>query len=120
MYVSGFNLGNANCDPMTNDPSALLGVSEGFLFKWDLGVTTDLTNIESKDQKTKIYPTPVTNYIQLNSSGKLGLVSITDVLGKTIYEKNNTETDLIIDMSAMPQGIYFISVNGTVKKIIKK
>lgn len=120
LYVSGFNLGIANCDPMTNDPNGLLGVSEGYLLKWDLDVTTDLPHMKSRNQETEIYPNPATNYIQLNSSGKLGLVSITDVLGKIVYEKNNSERDLMIDVSSLQHGIYFITVNGKVKKIIKE
>lgn len=120
LYVSGFNLGNANCDPMTNDGNALLGVSEGYLFNWDLSLTTGSKHLESKDQDFKVNPNPMTNYIQLNSSDVLGFVSITDVLGTTIYKKNNFEKDLKIDVSSLQNGIYFITVNGKTRKIIKE
>ena len=120
LCVSGFNLGNANCDPMTNNPTGLLGVSDGYLFKWDLVVPTNLTQLKSTDKETKIYPNPATSYIQLTSSSKLSSVSITDAFGKVIFEKNNSEKDLIIDVSEMSQGVYFITVNDKIKKIIKE
>jgi hypothetical protein len=120
LYVSGFNLSNANCDPMTNDPNGLLGISDGYLFKWNLATATDLEYLESEDQESEIYPNPASSHIQLTASSKLGLVSIADVLGKIVYEKNTPEKDLMINISFLQNGIYFITVNGSIKKIIKE
>lgn len=120
LYVSGFNLGNANCDPMTNDVNAVLGVSDGYLFKWALGTITDLKHAEPINQAVKMYPNPATNYIQLNSINKLKQVSIANISGDIVYEKRDCEMDLIIDISFLENGLYFITINDVTRKLIKE
>jgi hypothetical protein len=48
------------------------------------------------------------------------LVTIADVLGKTIYTNKTSENELKIDLSTLNSGIYFITVGNTTKKIIKE
>lgn len=80
------------------------------------------TGIENIDEAITILiiPNPASNYIQLKGSKKLGIISITDVLNKTVYATYCDENDLTIDASSLQIGIYFITVNSVTKKIIKE
>lgn len=75
---------------------------------------------EFSENPFTIYPNPTSNILRVSSQNSIGLVSIVDVLSKTVYKKQNDEKDLIIDISFLKNGIYFITVNGVTKKIIKE
>ncbi len=70
-----------------------------------------------------IYPNPASDVIQVKSSTEaIHSISITDILGKTIYSEANIDTQLkSIDVSGFPEGLYFVTLNNQVtKKIIKR
>lgn len=119
LYVSGFNLGNANCDPMTNDPNGLLGVSDGYLFEWDLSTITSLSHLKLKNQEIKIYPNPASDIITISTNIHKEAIIITNILGEILIEKSIESTSEIIDLSSLKKGIYFITINNKTEKIIK-
>ena len=53
-----------------------------------------------------IYPNPASQQIFINASGKIERISITDVLGKTVFEKNENPTS--INIQHLTNGIYFL------------
>ena len=70
-----------------------------------------------------IYPNPASDVIQVKSSTEaIHSISITDILGKTIYSEANIDTQLkSIDVSGFSEGLYFVTLNNQVtKKIIKR
>ena len=81
-------------------------------------VTNNKQNINTT--KFSLYPNPTNSYLQLQSNKILELVTIADVLGKTIYTNKTSENELKIDLSTLNSGIYFITVGNTTKKIIKE
>lgn len=80
------------------------------------GVTTNIQQITSDESKPKIYPTLVTN--NLNISGiNQGNVIIYDLNGNAILRK---EVQPQIDVSDLPKGIYLVSINNLcIGKIVK-
>ena len=76
------------------------------------------------DSKFNIYPNPAINL--LNVDNKKGLkfkVKLNDLTGKTVYSKQ-TNTDLKINVSKLPAGMYLLKItsdkNTLVKKVIVK
>jgi hypothetical protein len=74
------------------------------------------------DRKTVlVYPNPCKNWLHVESDEVLKSYQIVDLQGKTILE--NTFEDQSIDISALENGVYFISIfseqNAIVKKIVK-
>jgi len=71
----------------------------------------------------KIYPNPTTDFININGVGE-GQISLTDISGKVIYQKNNCSQNEIIDLTSFNSGIYIINVmseNYSISgKVIKK
>ena len=77
------------------------------------------TAIESNPVKSaiRVYPNPCSNamYITAPSSGNHHL-TIRDVLGSTVYEKDNYSSRLAIDCSQFNAGVYTVHLeNGAAK-----
>ncbi len=84
-------------------------------------LVTQITPFAATDYK--IYPNPVNNMLNIDmgtitSSTNLSLISID---GKVVYQKNNIKDKrIIIDMSKVNKGIYFLRVkNDTIFKTFK-
>ncbi|HRG01795.1 MAG: T9SS type A sorting domain-containing protein [Bacteroidia bacterium] len=120
LYVSGFNLGNANCDPMTNDPNGLLGASEGYLFRWDLPITTNIYTLEGKISDISIFPNPAKNYINISSKDFITKTEIINVLGEQIKQQKNEMREIIMSIDDLNSGIYFLKADGKMIRFVKE
>ncbi len=70
------------------------------------------TNIEN--ESFSIYPNPAKNSIFINLKNGFNThsnISITDVLGKEIYQLNAVNAELEIDISKLMNGIYFVKLS---------
>jgi len=97
----------------------------------DLGIQS-LTGLVDIDEHSivnnldiNIYPNPANEYFFINFTcleSKMYLISIYDIVGKLIKEIDSQyqESELKINISDMPKGIYFISVKDDYKSIVKK
>ncbi len=69
------------------------------------------------------YPNPVENKLYLQLNDDQNQISVTDILGRTLFE-NSVKGSFSIDMSAYKSGIYILKVNSSQgvheSKIIKK
>lgn len=83
----------------------------------------DVTNInESKqiESNLKIYPSPTSNYINLEGPNEVYSLQILNIQGQIFHELNNIDGHQNIDVSFLPSGIYFIKVNyNKVNQIIR-
>ncbi len=85
------------------------------------------TSIEQNKEEIEIsaYPNPVVDQLSVASNEPLGKLVVYDILGKKVEQLNgNGETSLRCNLSALPKGVYVLTVEtakGTVsRKIIKK
>ncbi len=68
----------------------------------------------------KIYPDPANTEITITGP-MVSSISITNLIGQTIYTNHYNSEKVQIDISSLPTGVYFIKVNGTeVRKFIKQ
>ena len=81
-------------------------------------ITSNSDLIENKNS-FKIFPNPANNKITLNSIEK-SIIEITDISGQIIetYQQNNS--NLTIDISSYPSGIYFVKVKAKEKMFVQK
>lgn len=75
--------------------------------------------------KIEIYPTLAENKVYLvGNKDELKYVSVSNVLGKDvtgiIHQTINSDTELILDMSNLTQGMYVIKTKSTTGKVYKK
>ena len=82
--------------------------------EYSIGCSIISSSNELNHKTNIIYPNPATDFIRFSD----GLVSISNIEGKVIFENNN-ETS--IDISQLTIGIYFANFdNGEIQKIIIK
>ena len=80
----------------------------------NLGIS-EITNPSS----TKIFPNPATSFINIISD-KEQTITITDVLGQTIYQSKIINNQSSINISSWDKGVYFVKTKEGVQKIIKE
>ena len=70
----------------------------------------------------KIYPNPANNLVSLSLKNKQSIqqVQLFNVVGKLVFNKNNTLEKLNIDVSNFSKGIYFLRIKTNNKFITKK
>ena len=72
-----------------------------------------------KNEIFSVYPNPTSGRIHLVTSGE-GVAELYDIMGHLVGTFVLSGKDSDIDMSSLPQGIYLLRLNGTVKKVVKK
>ena len=70
------------------------------------------------NESFKLYPNPVEDYLYIQSSDTtIKNIDIYNIVGKKIY---NTSSKNKLDMSSYSAGIYFVKINNSTFKIVKK
>lgn len=85
-------------------------------------ITQNLGTVDLTAKNLKVYPNPSKNIWNFSSESVISSIQIIDVVGKTVLMKNATASEITIDASALPQGMYFAkitadSINQTIKVI---
>ncbi|WP_053976791.1 T9SS type A sorting domain-containing protein [Mangrovimonas xylaniphaga] len=94
-------------------------------FTYTLEITQNsLTNAEVNFEGFRYYPNPVKNSLTFESPNMISSVAIYNVVGQKVLATAGNNTMSTVNMSALPNGIYFAKVNidGAEKtiKIIKE
>lgn len=121
----------AACGDSYSNSTAMLSFSEGVFFD-EFFISSSSTNTSIKSETIvsdiiKIYPNPFTNNTTVEIKSEIANpkseIFIYDVQGNNVYQSNSTSSNFQIDLSAQPDGVYFISIQtheGSVnKKIVK-
>ena len=103
-----------------------LGVGDVHLIEFTTADTVqNALSLESRSLNTSfaLYPNPARNqlYIQYNSPDQLDFnVQIVNAQGKIVYQQKQLKVNQTnsVNMSTIVPGIYFVMVNGQVKKLI--
>lgn len=74
---------------------------------------------ENNEIAFMMYPNPAENYVTIESA-KAADVKIYSISGQMLSQQNISEGTSTIDLSDLNAGIYFVSVNGTMVKVVKK
>jgi len=89
-----------------------------------IGDNASVMNINAA-AKISIFPNPATTslIIQLNTnlrSAAEGQITITNLLGQNLLSQNYNSPKVLMDVSTLPSGLYFVKVNGgEVRKFVK-
>jgi hypothetical protein len=90
----------------------LIGVTDG----GNIFTTKNLFSgvVETTKTPSKIYPVPAHNMLSVMTE-KTQLFSLSDINGRVILTGNTNNT---IDVTEIPSGMYFVTVNGTAQKVV--
>jgi hypothetical protein len=73
---------------------------------------TTISNIENSS-KLSLFPNPANDFVQLKLDPSNHLISITDLMGKTVFSiQSNGNSQLQIPVSQLAEGMYIVSVEG--------
>ena len=84
------------------------------------GTLVEVKQAEQEADEIQLLPNPAAATLTIMSGKKMSFVSVSNLLGQTIYSSQCDATKMQLDVSNWPAGIYFAKVDGvTVKKFIK-
>jgi hypothetical protein len=86
-------------------------------------VPTSTDKPTAEQDNISIYPNPVKNTVTIAVSGNTmqgQTVSIINLAGNTVYQTSNLSNQQTIDISNLPEGIYFVKVGDEVTKLLKQ
>jgi hypothetical protein len=75
----------------------------------DCEAVTPRERIESISNSSKIYPNPASNLLNIDFTGSIAKVSVSNVAGRIIIAKSIYKNEAL-DISSLQNGIYLISI----------
>jgi len=86
-----------------------------------VGVEGEGVPIIQNNNHINLYPNPATTFITITSKNPIIQITVTNLLGQVLYTHNYNTEQVQIDIADLPQGVYFVKVNGVdVKKFVKE
>ena len=90
-----------------------------------LGCYVDVVGPTSRasaaDIEVSVYPNPVLDELHVASSCALGTIRLFDMNGRVVYQHEADGPEHQIDMEPYPAGMYFLDVDGLLrKKVVKR
>ena len=82
--------------------------------------TLDVKKSCLPEKNVTLYPNPTQQEITVYCSDKITSLMIMNVLGQLVYSNKYSSTQVQIDVSILPSGIYFLQVNDEALKFIKE
>ena len=68
-----------------------------------------------------IYPNPASTLLNIAASTTIDQVTITDLLGQTVFSHEYNQPRVQVHIADLPTGVYFVKINGSdVKKFVKE
>jgi len=115
-----FNFFAATLGTTWNHAANMLTGNDHFGFRVCKNTSTNSINGITSELNFEVFPNPISNYFTINTnSTKEVFTQIHTSLGKLIFSEKVTGLKNI-DVSSWEPGVYFVSINNQVKKIIIK
>ena len=68
-----------------------------------------------------LYPNPASTELTISASGIISSVSIANLIGQSVYNQNCNADKVMVNISDLPPGVYFVKVNDSVvRKFVKE
>jgi len=92
---------------------------------WLVKLSPEAMGINEQENQMILYPNPTSGIINIQSKEKINSVSVYNVVGQKVEFKSLNNENSSIDISNLPEGIYFIELNLNNKtskryKVIRK
>ena len=91
-----------------------------FLAKLNTSYNDEVPTIHQSQKHINIFPNPTSSALTISAPQPLTQITITNLLGQTLFSSQYYSQQVQLDVSTLTAGIYFVKVNGLeVKKFIK-
>ena len=82
---------------------------------------TGINNMSISNYQCNIYPNPTATSLTITASEKITSVSISNTIGQTVYALDCNAEQVQINVSALPDGMYLVKINGAeVRRFVKE
>lgn len=82
---------------------------------------TGIDNISYNKINAEIFPNPVNGLVTISAPINITKIEIENLMGQIIYSGTYNNKKILLDLSKLTTGVYFIRINDTyVKKIVKE
>ncbi len=114
-YKAGWGYtGNAICD----HPPAV-GYSQQLVYRRKNGIScgkfyqipTAINILPSPSVSISIFPNPATDELNITSANKITNITISNMIGQTVYMHDYNAEQVQIDVADLPNGVYFAKIN---------
>ncbi len=78
----------------------------------------NISEFSLSEENTLIYPNPFKNLIKIRTGNKIESIKIMDIYGKVFLSKTGDYS--LVDLSDLPNGVYWLSINQSEKILTKK
>ena len=85
----------------------------------DCSITTSLNDLKPADDNISIFPNPIYDRFSLNGKSKQYHVEILDALGQVKDNLGKISSDTPVDISWLPNGIYFLRLEDKSSKQVE-
>ncbi len=73
------------------------------------------------EQVINVFPNPVDEIIYVEATNNINQISITNLIGQLVYSRSYNSQTVQINVANLPNGIYFLKINGNVvRRFIKE
>ena len=68
-----------------------------------------------------VYPDPASDFVNVRTPniGSVHSIELTDAQGHVLWSRTTTERETTIDLTSLPNGLYLVRVNNTVRALVK-
>ena len=80
--------------------------------------TLSMKNVQI--QNVQIFPNPVKNELVVTSGERIRDVVVTDVMGRVVLAKTCDAEYVVVHVNNLLPGVYFVRVNGVVRRFVKE
>lgn len=103
------------------DKNNMLGTQTSVYFQFDSESVGIKDNNISNTHHLSVYPNPTTGKLIINNEGlTIENIEIYDVVGRLLQSKIvNLQSEIVLDISHLANGIYYLKIDDFVYKIIK-
>ena len=135
IYFEDLNTPDLNCIRFPNLRGAACGyIAHVVAFPYNaqyesfpnLYVSTDTVNrvgisVIKTVSNVTLYPNPTSLSLSVTSPDKINQITITNLIGQTLFSNNYNTEQVQIDVANLPPGMYLIRINGTeIRKFVKQ
>ena len=120
--IGGFTGGFLRCynDPQIGSVYFPLDNNDSFSFQLDCGQTTSTDNLPRDEaRRFSMQPNPFYDALELTGLGKGEEIKVYTVSGTIVYHMISTATDMVLDLSSLHAGLYFVQVGSEIERIVK-
>lgn len=83
-------------------------------------IASGINNIADAPLSISVYPNPTNNLLNVECSENIKELSLLDVQGRLIVQKNMAEKKSVLDVASISKGIYLLQIKTASKQIVRK